>query len=266
MNKQEKIIITVSIIGLIATIIGYLFLPLILNEIEPKNENFIGLVLDTKNDVKIRYANSVTWIKANKSDRIYTNTYLFTGSGSSSSYAFLDKSTIDLGENSLVLLDFSVDPAAAEAEKGKKRSVKIKVIEGESVDIALVKESQVSDIEVENANINVNDEEMTINVSKKDKHPTFQVSSLSGEVDIEYNGKSYNMKSGQAMELSEEPSQEPEPKDIPPELVERMNAIKKEREKEKVDSLSSQDIKRAHMQQTLNRLISLFDWLLPSNY
>ena len=109
MNRQEKFIISLSVALLLVAFMAYKIIPEVMSSLRPKGGNFIGMVLESQGEIKMRFGESVNWKPARKKDRIYSKVYLFTGENSSASFAFLDESSLNLGPNSLIYIDLSLD-------------------------------------------------------------------------------------------------------------------------------------------------------------
>lgn len=196
MEKREKLILFFSLSLIACAGMLYLLLPAIVNKIKPSNPNYIGLSIQTKGDVKIRFSNSIIWRKLDKEDKIFANSYIFTGPDSTSRFAFLDRSVIELEPNSMVSLDFQAlarDGKVSTTEQGFPQ-IKIGVVGGK-VDLKLRPDSQVKSVKMDNTSIEVGGgKSILLEVSSSDVE---EVSVMDGDVMLTARGQSQQVSSGE---------------------------------------------------------------------
>lgn len=177
----------------------YVYLPDLVEIVNPKDSKFIGLVIKGEGDLRMRFGESITWKKISSKDKIYTETYLFTGPNSSATYGFLDESTISLGENSLIYMDFKFNDEGTPSDPDD--SVALELVEGE-MQINLKNNSVIQKIKVEDAMIDVSKEQRTvIKLNYQDKQG-LDVAVIHGNINIKQKNINYNVKQGEKVGIS----------------------------------------------------------------
>jgi hypothetical protein len=254
MNRQEKLILFISAFIILFAGIAYYYLPVIVLNLRPKAGNFIGLAVQIEGDVKMRYGDSVNWKEVKKNERIYTRTYLYTGENSSGFYAFLDKSSISLGQNSLIYLDFTIDEAAA---KQGQDSLKIDLVDGK-MDIDLKENSKFKQIKVDDAVIDISDQKTRIKL-ENDEDQGMEISVMQGEIDITKNDKSYNVKPGEKLGVKKQ--EKPKKSKVSKDMMEEMKKISDEEQARVNEELR----KRRQLSYILQEFIDFLKGLISSN-
>lgn len=222
MEKREKLVLILSFTLITLAAGFYVLMPKILNSFKPHNPNFIGLSTHTTGDVKIRFGDSITWRKLEKKEKIFANSYLFTGPNSSSTFAFLDKSTIKLDANSLVSLDFQVQgqdgtvPLTAEGMP----TLKIGLVEGKA-DVRLRPNSQVKSIHMDQSVVNIGNDAAIIQLEGgKDN----KIAVMDGQVNVTSKGQTHEVKAGEKA-VSNADEEELKKEEVPDELMEEMKKL-----------------------------------------
>ncbi|HXH76827.1 MAG TPA: hypothetical protein VNJ08_17795 [Bacteriovoracaceae bacterium] len=199
MEKREKLILFFSMLIIVVAAIVFLSLPRVLNSLRPHNPNYIGLATQIEGDVKVRFGNSLSWRKLEKRERIYSHSFLFTGPNSTSSFAFLDKSTIKLDANSLVSLNFDVENSDGTVDKTPAGLpvLRIGVLEGK-VDMKLLKGSQVRRIDMDQSYMNVSHTPAMFMLENSEGD---NVSVLDGGLTLKSKGETYDVPAGSKLEV-----------------------------------------------------------------
>lgn len=167
----------------------------------------------------MRFGDSVNWRPFIKKDKIYSRVYLFTGTKSSGSFAFLDESVLNLGSNSLVFVDLNLQDI-----KNKKTldELAIELVDGE-MKIDLKSKSIIKNIRVADASINFSDKDSVLKVNYNDQ-TGMQVSVMKGDVNISTKDSKFKVKHGEKLEISKnEEKQIIEP--VPQEIMEEMRRM-----------------------------------------
>lgn len=227
MEKREKLVLFFSLSVMSLAAIIFLALPRILDSFKPHNPNFIGLSTHSQGDVKIKFGDSLTWRKLDKKGKIYSRSYLFTGPNSTSSLAFLDKSTIKLDPNSLVSLNFDIVPGEEDVtltEEGLP-ALKIGVLEGK-VGLQLKPNSQVKKIEMEQSVLKLGNEATSLLLESGDGD---KVAVLAGGVTMRSRGETYQLKTGEKLGVQ---GDEVKKEEVPDELLQEMKRIAMENDRQ----------------------------------
>lgn len=220
------------LISLATTI--YIFLPDLVSLVNPKDSKFIGLVIKGEGDLRMRFGESINWKKIQHKDKIYTQTYLFTGPKSSATYGFLDESTISLGENSLIYMDFKFNDEGSSMEPDD--SVALELVEGE-MQINLKNNSAVKKIKVEQAMIDVTKDQRTVIKLNYNENQGLDVSVIQGDINIKQKNINYNVKQGEKVGISNAPNSEPVPEAIDEKTMEEIRRLAEEDHKKVIEDI-----------------------------
>lgn len=254
MKRQEKLIISYSILIIILGIVSYLYLPDLMTALKSENLNFIGLVLEGEGDLKVRFGDSVNWRSLKKKDLLYSKTYLFTGEKSKGSFGFLDQSTINLGPNSLIYLDFVFE----QKEKKKtsfselNKSLAIDLLDG-SAQFELKDKSNIKKIIIDNIVVNLSNSTSSIQI-KHNKKTGMELSVVEGDVGITSEGNKYDIKAGEKVTVAE--SSQVEESKVEKISSEDLEEMKKLAQKDRALVLDS--LNRVQLRQVLHHIIGLF--------
>lgn len=189
MLKPEKIIIYISIA--LFTLSVYLYSKEIKNleqEEEKANRNFIGVVVDSTGDTKIRFGDSISWKKLAQKSRIYTGAYLYTGKDSSIKVALLDHSSINLEENALIFIDSLPNIQKVQRLKEQRLDpLQLKYYGGVAL-IETTENSAIKKIETKTEKIELNKKKTNLKIeeveSETKKEKTRSISVISGNVSL----------------------------------------------------------------------------------
>lgn len=230
-------------------LLGNKYLPDIMGGLKPQNKNFIGLVIQAQGDVRMRFGDSINWLNLTSKDRIYSQTYLFTGKDSSAIYAFLDESSISIGENSLIFMDFVMDPSIRVGDK-KDQSIAVNLVEGK-MQINLKEDSTLKMIKVDETLINTGKEKTLIQLNYEKQG--MDISVIEGDINIVQNNTSYKVRPGEKLDI--------ESKDAPPEIQKvdqkTMDEIKRIAEEDKKKALK-EIIEKRQLGNIINDLLQGF--------
>ncbi len=208
MKLQEKIIIYLSI-GLISiATLGYFLLPIILDKLNPPNQHFIGMAVDVKDDVKIRFGDSINWKTLSNNEKIFSNSYLYTGDNSSARFIFLDKSSITLNNNSLVHLNFEV-PRDSLKKDDNNNNLKLDLVDGKAA-LDIKEDSVIKKVKIQDTEIEVLDGASKLNLENTEEFGV-KTAVYSGSANISRQGQKYKVKAGEKVEVSEENKIEKKP-------------------------------------------------------
>lgn len=203
--------------------------------LRPRGKNFIGLVIEAKGDTRMRLGDSISWFQLHNKDKIYSQAYLFTGKDSSATYAFLDESTIHLGENSLIFLDFLIDSSFYEEKKKiSSNGIAVDLVEG-SMHFNLKDDSPVKKIKIDDTLIDVSDQSTVIHLNH-DKSG-MAISVMKGDINILNKKSSYKVKQGEMLDIKNE-QVDPTIKPVNQELMEEMKKIALEDHKRLMQELA----------------------------
>jgi hypothetical protein len=191
MEKKEKIVLIFSVSLIVFAIFLYNYLPDLVLGYKPHNANFIGLTTHADGDVQVRFGDSINWKKLQKNDGIYARSYLFTGANSSGSYAFLDESTINLEQNSLVFLNFH--PTAKKSDDAQALSIDL--LEG-NVKLALPKDSNIKSITMNETTLEPGKEQTSLKLESGSK---VEVMVMEGEINVTKEMVNVNVKAGRSL-------------------------------------------------------------------
>lgn len=191
MEKKEKVVFVFSVFLVAFAVLLYNFIPSTMN-FRTSEEDYIGLMTFSKGDVQIRYAESINWKKLQKNDRVYGNSYLFTGPGATGSYVFVDQSRLSLEENSLVYLDF---PEGME----EKKTYNIDLLDG-NIKLVFAKDSKAS-VRVNDKVVKPGKEETKLLLEGGGK---LELMVFEGEADIlnEEDALNVNVKTGEKLRMA----------------------------------------------------------------
>ena len=213
MNRQEKTIVIISTTTLSVAILLTLLLPRIFNDLDPMSGQFAGLVLKQQGDVRIRFGDSINWKKLSTQDKVYSNSYLFTGADSAANFGFVDESTLNLGANSLVYIGLIQN----KLEKSKNDDMQIELVNGK-MQMDLKQLSKIQSIKIADAVIELNKKSSTIRL--ENNNDSMEVSIMQGEVKLTSKEGVYNVKSGEKLEVKSGQESQVEP--LSPELIQEM--------------------------------------------
>lgn len=254
-NRQEKLIWKFSLSLILISLLGYFTYPMFVEMSQPTSASFIGYAYKSKGDIRIRQGNSINWVNIGEKDPVYSDTYIFTGKNSSAKFIFLDESTLRLGENSLIHLNFVIpeskikkrksdDPKAKEKD-GKAQTanaktaeaptekIKMEFIDGK-LDIDLKENSNVDSIKINDTELSVQEGKTKIAISNKDEN--FTMSVIEGDVSMSNSGQGIKVKAGERVQITQ--GEEEKKEKIPEKAFEKLKDIAaKEEEKKKKEKL-----------------------------
>jgi hypothetical protein len=173
------------------------------------------MVLESKGEIKIRFGESVNWKPARKKDRIYSKVYLFTGDNSSASFAFLDESSLNLGPNSLVYIDLSLDQKGKAKEEDQNNQLAIELVDGQ-MQVDLKSNKMIKKLKIDDASIDISKENSVVKLNYNEKNG-MEVSVMKGDINISTKENNFQVKHGEKIQVSknEEDSKiEPIPADV----------------------------------------------------
>ena len=184
--------------------------------LDPKASEFAGLVLNTTGEVKIRFGDSINWKKLKTSDKVYSNSYLFTGPDSSAGFGFVDESSLNLGPNSLVFIGL----IKSKLKKEKSENLQLELVNGK-MQVDLKKLSNIQSLKVADAVIELNKKSSTILLQNDNEG--MQVSIMQGDVKITSKEGEYDIKSGEKLEVKAGETSKVAP--LSPEVLEQMKKL-----------------------------------------
>ncbi|OFZ10942.1 MAG: hypothetical protein A2Z20_13015 [Bdellovibrionales bacterium RBG_16_40_8] len=179
LSRSDKVLIFTSLIGSI--IVGTILLrdDLLYRYIQVarKDELKVGEIISTKNDVRRRSRQSLSWYRASDKEDIYDNDSLFTGLDSEIKFNINNNQSISLGANSLVVIKPNKDEVVFDLQLGTMTTLTepekpIKIMYQGHVTKVIPKMNTTS-----------------IEIQKTDEGE-LTVSSATGEVDIQVQDKS----------------------------------------------------------------------------
>jgi|GEM_PF-3781924 len=246
MKKQEKIIISVSLGVFLLVVIVLQLIPYIASSIEEKNSDFIGLVVETKNDAKLRFGDSVSWKKAEKMDRLYSKSYLFTGDDSFMSYALLDGSKISLSSNSLVFLDYSATDLKKDSTDAP---LDIELLNG-NVGVNIKEKSKLKKIKVDNTVIDFTDKKTHISLTRSEDK-SVEIVVMQGDVNIVKDNKNFQIDSGEKLSISADEKASPEESKVDESTLDEMKRIAAQENWESLEELQKKRNFKFYLEKTL---------------
>jgi len=224
MNRQEKSIIVFAISSLGIAIVMILWvLPNLMQSLESKASQFAGLVLNSSGEVKIRFGDSINWKQLKTSDKVYSNSYLFTGPDSSAGFGFVDESSLSLGPNSLVFIGLIKNKLDKD---DSSENLQLELVNGK-MQVDLKKLSNIRSLKVADAVIELNRKTSTILLQNDNEG--MQVSVMQGDVKLTSKEGQYDIKSGEKLEVKAGETTEVNP--LPPEVIEEMKKLSDEERK-----------------------------------
>ena len=215
-------------------VVLHLFLPDLMSIINPKDSKFIGLVLKGNGDLRMRFGDSINWRKMKPKDKIYSQTYLFTGPQSSAIYGFLDESTISLGENSLIFMDFAFDSEGRRSGDGED-SISLELVDGE-MQINLKDKSSVKKIKVEDTMIDISKQQKTVIKLNYEDKKGLDIAVIQGDIDIKQKKLSYKVKQGEKVEIENSDTQ-PVPEALDEQTMAEIKKLAQEDNKKTIEEL-----------------------------
>jgi FecR protein len=222
MNRQEKFIISLSVALLLVAFMAYKIIPEIISSLRPKGGNFIGMVLESKGEIKMRFGESVNWKPARKKDRIYSKVYLFTGDESSASFAFLDESSLNLGPNSLIYIDLVLDQGNKEKKDEKNNQLAIELVDGQ-MQVDLKSNQMVKKLKIDDASIDISKGNSVVKLNYNENNG-MEVSVMKGDINISTKENNFQVKHGEKIQVSKnESNSKVEP--IPADVLEEMKKM-----------------------------------------
>lgn len=185
----------------------YFYLPKLLEAINPPSGKYIGMIVKAEGDLRMRFGSSMNWRNVKVQDKIYSQTYLFTGSNSSAIYGFTDESSITLGENSLIYME-TLGPrkskkASAEADGPVTKGVKLELIEGD-VQLNLKEDSNLEQIKVEENEIDLTKSQKMVVKMNYEKKDGLEVAVLEGDIQVKNKKGTIPLKSGEKLDAPTE--------------------------------------------------------------
>lgn len=182
----------------------------------------IGLATNVKGHVRVRFGESISWKQVELNERIYGDSYLFSGEGSQADFIFVDESSLKLDQNSMVYLDKSTyNP---EQDK-RSESMNLDFVNGQ-IDIKINNETMINSIKVNNSVINLKEGQAHFRIINHKQDEKFDVSVLNGSVDLKERGKSFKVISGEKLQISKDKA--PEKGKISKELREKLAKLETE--------------------------------------
>ncbi len=216
MSYKEKIYLAISSLIVLLSSAVYFNSAKIFNSMTPKPSGFIGVISSSKNDVRIRYGDSVSWLPANKDEELFSDSYVFTGEGSDAKLLFVDQSVILLSKNSLVHLNFS---SLESKLSNKKNEVGLELISGK-VNVKLNEKSMLDKVKVNDSILEL-DEKSIVRVDIANSGKNVQVSVVEGGVDVRDKRQGrIPVKKGESLGVSEK--EKPENKKLSEEELEKL--------------------------------------------
>jgi hypothetical protein len=215
MNRQEKFIISLSVALLLVAFMAYKIIPEVMSSLRPKGGNFIGMVLESQGEIKMRFGESVNWKPARKKDRIYSKVYLFTGENSSASFAFLDESSLNLGPNSLIYIDLSLDQNGKSKKDDTSNQLAIELVDGQ-MQVDLKSNNMINKLKIDDASIDISKENSIVKLNYNEKNG-MEVSVMKGDINISTKENNFQVKHGEKIQVSkneEDSKVEPIPADV----------------------------------------------------
>lgn len=214
MNRQEKFIISLSVALLLVAFMAYKIIPEVISSLRPKGGNFIGMVLESNGEIKMRFGESVNWKPARKKDRIYSKVYLFTGENSSASFAFLDESSLNLGPNSLIYIDLALDQKS-KSKDDPNNQLAIELVDGQ-MQVDLKSNNMIKKLKIDDASIDISKENSIVKLNYNEKNG-MEVSVMKGDINISTKENNFQVKHGEKIQVSkneEDTKVEPIPADV----------------------------------------------------
>ena len=218
MIKQERFVFITSISILLFSIIGHFFTSYIYDSRGEKHSNFIGIVTELSGNSKVRYVDDITWRDMSKSQKVYSYSYIYSGPDSKVTLAFLDQSSIAMGPNSLIFLNFRIH---INSNQDQLNDLSLDVVKGK-VDVDLREKSNIKDIKINDVILVTNDLETQISIEASGKKG-MNVSLLKGEVDIKSNDENFKIKSGEKIEVTK--NKNPVKEKISQKILDKMKKI-----------------------------------------
>lgn len=187
----DKTILGLSLVGALVTGYGVFNEHLVVSHFVKGRSTSepIGRVASAESDVRRKMGQSILWYHVDKDEVLFENDSLYTGSDSKTSIAIGDKSEINLGPNSLVVLqkrnqelqvDLQVGTLVAELKKGERMNI--------------VHQGEVARVEAESNN--------TLQVSKSDQG-NLKLSSLSGGSKVQVRDSIQKLSSEEEVEVDQ---------------------------------------------------------------
>lgn len=137
-------------------------------EIIDQKKKKIGYIKDTQNSVYRKFSNKYIWLESQSGQSLYESQAIKTESNSSTIVVLNDGSTIDLKENSLIVLDL------------ESNQLNLNALEGDFI----VKVKENSGLKLKNGEKTINlTKESTLRLSSKNKQSEIQI--LEGSVSID---------------------------------------------------------------------------------
>jgi hypothetical protein len=222
MNRQEKFIISLSVALLLLAFIAYKIIPEVISSLRPKGGNFIGMVLESNGEIKMRFGESVNWKPARKKDRIYSKVYLFTGENSSASFAFLDESSLNLGPNSLIYIDLALDKKSKVKKDDSNNQLAIELVDGQ-MQVDLKSNKMIKKLKIDDASIDISKENSIVKLNYNENNG-MEVSVMKGNINISTKENNFQVKHGEKIQVSKnEEDSKVEP--IPANVLEEMKRM-----------------------------------------
>ncbi len=186
-----------------------------MSSLRPNGGNFIGMVLESQGEIKMRFGESVNWKPARKKDRIYSKVYLFTGENSSASFAFLDESSLNLGPNSLIYIDLSLDQNGKSKKDDTSNQLAIELVDGQ-MQVDLKSNNMIKKLKIDDASIDISKENSIVKLNYNEKNG-MEVSVMKGDINISTKENNFQVKHGEKIQVSkneEDSKVEPIPADV----------------------------------------------------
>lgn len=181
----------------------------------------------------MRFGDSINWRKMKRKDRIYSQTYLFTGLGSSATYGFLDESSITLGENSLIFMDLNLESAGRSTES--EEPVSLELVEGQ-MQINMKDKSAVKKIKVQDTMIDLSKQQKTVIKLNYEKKQGLDIAVIQGDINIKQKKFSYKVKQGEKIGIANNDTV-PLPEPIDDQTMEEIKKLAEEDHKKTIEDL-----------------------------
>ncbi len=221
--------------------------------IKSQSQNFIGLVLEAEGDLKVRFGDSVNWRVLKKKDLLFSKTYLFTGEKSKGSFGFLDQSTINLGPNSLVYLDFVFEQQETQKiSSNSNKSLAVDLLDG-SAQFEIKEKSNIKKIVINDVVVNLPSKPSSIQI-KHDQQVGMELSVVEGEVGVSSEGNKYDVKAGEKVTVAD--NSKVEDSKVEKISSEELEEMKKLAQKDRALVLES--LHRVQLRQVFHKIIGLF--------
>lgn len=236
MKLQEKMIIFSSLALIVLALGFYQMVPDLMLSLKLNNSNFIGVLLKADGDVRVRLGDTISWKKIGFKDIIYSNSYLFTGEGSSATIVLLDQTSIEVSPNSMLFINYDKTEKPLDQKPPKYKPLALELHEGKAK-LDAVKDSALKKLKMQESEIKLNSA-ATLVLDDEGSEANLLVAE--GEIEISNAGGVQEVKAGEKAILEKE--------DKKPEVgvlsKEELDLYKKNAEKEHAKIVEELKLKR----------------------